>query len=231
MHIDYFWVLLHFNNFSIKLVNNLFGSLVNNLFDYISIHHKHIAFIIRMLTMLKNKIQVPFHKLISTWFFIGNFPFAPGTLASIATYPIYYLILNLCASISETIIAFYVLIILFIFLGYWAIAKCYREGLAHDHQSIVIDEIIGQLIAIVVSFNQLYYLAKNFSSYIFISEQVFAFLLPLIIFRFFDIKKPLGIKFIDQKMNGPIGVILDDIMAGLFTGLTIYIIYFIIKII
>ncbi|MFZ9470722.1 MAG: phosphatidylglycerophosphatase A, partial [Rickettsiales bacterium] len=90
-----------------------------------------------------------------------------------------------------------------------------------DHKSIVIDEVVGILIAIQIF--------HYFSYPLFIlndTKFLIYLLLVFIIFRFFDIKKPLIIGYCDKKLKNPIGIMLDDILCGIFTGILATFIYF-----
>ena len=95
-----------------------------------------------------------------------------------------------------------------------------------DSREIVIDEFIGQSIPLVAFL----YRPENFipnCCYKSLIEMpsvlwiVFSFLL----FRFFDIIKPYPINLIDRKIKNGLGVMLDDILAGIFTTIVMYIIY------
>ena len=134
---------------------------------------------------------------------IGNSKYAPGTIASlIAVFIGYFLILNLD-------IKFYLIFLLiFIIVSYLlceAHLKLYNKK---DPKEIVIDEISGQFIAILGC------VQSDKSTYMFLS-----LLLSFVLFRFFDITKIGPIKRFENLPNG-IGIMADDIVAGLFELVT-----------
>ena len=142
-------------------------------------------------------------KFILTGFYIGKIKYAPGTFGTLLAIPIFLLIydFNLITKISIVFLLF--LISLFL------LSQSYKKQVFKDidDKSIVIDEVIGYLIFIVFFDNTLFVLFSSF-----------------LIFRLFDIVKPYPISLIDKKMKNALGVILDDIIAGLFSGITLFII-------
>ena len=142
-------------------------------------------------------------KFILTGFYIGKIKYAPGTFGTLLAIPIFLLIydFNLITKISIVFLLF--LISLFLLI------QSYKKQVFKDidDKSIVIDEVIGYLIFIVFFDNTLFVLFSSF-----------------LIFRLFDIVKPYPISLIDKKMKNALGVILDDIIAGLFSGITLFII-------
>lgn len=177
--------------------------------------------------IVNNESNLP--SILSTWFFIGKFPIAPGTMGSIAAYPLYALAIYL--SMNTTLVNFisnatdyrfrgilYFMVGLLIIVGSWAI-KIYQEKIQiHDHQSIVIDEVAGQLLTIAIAYNSLFKLSLYLQKYVHIDQRILIFLIALAFFRFFDINKPMGIRFIDRYMRSSFGVILDDLLAGVYAG-------------
>ena len=147
-------------------------------------------------------------KFILTGFYIGKIKYAPGTFGTLLAIPIFLLIydFNLITKISIVFLLF--LISLFLLI------QSYKKQVFKDidDKSIVIDEVIGYLIFIVFFDNTLFVLFSSF-----------------FIFRLFDIVKPYPISLIDKKMKNALGVILDDIIAGLFSGITLFIIIHVLK--
>ncbi|OFZ14373.1 MAG: hypothetical protein A2X86_05880 [Bdellovibrionales bacterium GWA2_49_15] len=138
--------------------------------------------------------------IILSYFGIGFFPFAPGTCASIATLPILYF-LTLWKVPSVFLIP---MIVLSIFISSFLAQRAQRDYQVLDPGWIVIDEVLGMLCA------WLFCLSGN----------VLHLLLILILFRFFDIVKVWPINIIDTRIKNGAGVILDDVVAGLFSGLS-----------
>lgn len=82
-----------------------------------------------------------------------------------------------------------------------------------DNQTIVLDEVVGQIIALQISLN---FIGENY----FTQPKIIIIhlFLSLILFRFFDIKKPWIIGIIDRKMKNAFGVMFDDILSGIIAG-------------
>ena len=83
-----------------------------------------------------------------------------------------------------------------------------KDSDSKDHSSIVIDEVAGMLLALS-----------------FIPHEVIPYLSAFILFRLFDIWKPWLISLADQNVKGGLGILLDDLIAGLFAGGIIYAIF------
>jgi len=117
---------------------------------------------------------------------------APGTVGSLLAIPLFLMM-------PKVNIFFYLAIVLLLFaFGVWCCGVSARVLGVHDHSGIVWDEIVGMLIALfAVPQTWLYVL--------------FGFLL----FRLFDIWKPWPIGWVDRKVDGGMGIMLDDVLAGL----------------
>ncbi len=142
-------------------------------------------------------------KLIVTFFFVGNVRIAPGTIASFATVIIFYAFAQ-----YFNVFSFILTISAVTLLSFVAVGAYTTDLLEKDRSEIVIDEVIGQSIALL----PLLIYAEN------TSPKFFICLISLLFFRFFDIVKPYPINKID-KMNNTFGVIFDDILAGIFAAL------------
>ena len=155
-------------------------------------------------------------KLIVTMFGVGLIKYFPGTFASLITALIYY--------ISYTInINYFLLILINLFLfvySVWMINNLEGEFEEIDSKKIVIDEFLGQSIPILF-FYIIFYEGSVSNNFFFII--VF---LSFVGFRFFDILKPYPINYVDKNMKNGFGVILDDLIAGLFTLIVLYICIF-----
>ena len=142
-------------------------------------------------------------RLIVTFFYIGHAKLAPGSIASLVTTLIFYLF-------AKHLISYLFIIIILIttFLAFFAISVYTYKLIEKDRSEIVIDEVIGQSIALLplLLFEQ-----TN-------PPQLFMCMISLLFFRFFDIVKPYPIYKFD-KMNNTFGVIFDDILAGVFSAL------------
>lgn len=166
-------------------------------------------------------------ELISTFLFIGKkAKFCPGTFGSIATLPLWFLIISLVAylKISPIIFIPFITVIISLF-GFWATKVYLAETNQEDPKEVVIDEVVGQLLSFIFSFSFVVFLPKNLAelskfleSHLYFSS-FFLFITPIIFFRIFDIKKPLFIGWADKNIKNAYGVMLDDIFAGICAGL------------
>ena len=86
-----------------------------------------------------------------------------------------------------------------------------------DPRQIVIDEVLGQAMPLIL----IVYLSSN--NLINVPVEIY-YLLSFILFRFFDIVKPFPVSYFDKQHKNFFGIIMDDIMAGLYTMLIIYLI-------
>ena len=142
-------------------------------------------------------------KLIVTFFFIGNAKIAPGTIASLVTSLLFYLFAK------NFIYHIFIIVILVTTLIAFFSISIYTYSLPEkDRSEIVIDEVIGQSIALLPL---LFFSETN-------SPDFFMCIISLLFFRFFDIVKPYPINKFD-KMNNTFGVIFDDILAGIFSAI------------
>ena len=143
---------------------------------------------------------------------IGKSKYAPGTAASFITCCIFIFFFNYKTDIYILILS---VIIIFIYSVY-AIDLFKKYFTEIDAKEIVIDEFIGQSIPILTIYN---FVQKNnvgdFILYTFIS---------FIFFRIFDIVKPFPINKIDQNMKNGFGVILDDIIAGIYSSIVLFVV-------
>lgn len=152
--------------------------------------------------MKKNAKSLNFNtlELFATWFYSGKSPKAPGTCGSLATLPFVY-----CLAYFYGIYAVIIFAILVSLAGI-AIAGKYAEALKiKDPGQIVIDEVAGQTIALIFAGTNLY-----------------LFIIGFALFRLFDISKPWLVGWADSKLSGGLGIMLDDIFAGIFAGIIVY---------
>jgi phosphatidylglycerophosphatase A len=148
----------------------------------------------------KNNWLDQINVLYLSFFLIGFLPKAPGTFGSLAAIVLIYLFYLSEASI---ILLITISVILFI-LGSIGAEVFEKKHHLHDSSWIVIDEVIGMLIcwAFILEFNLL------------------NLLLCFVLFRLFDIAKPFPISTLDKKIKNGAGVMLDDVLAGIFAGST-----------
>ena len=132
----------------------------------------------------------------------------PGTFASFLSIVILFPIVEYKIISLEIFIAIFILIF---FLSLFFINKFSSHTQSHDSKIIVIDEFLG-IYLILIFYDQI----KIINPYVTI---VFIFIL----FRFFDILKIFPANIIDKKLKSSFGVILDDLVAGVYTIIVLYI--------
>ena len=152
--------------------------------------------------------------LLLTMFGIGNSAFAPGTVASFITCLIYIILFYCKVNIFFLLIINLVILIFSIYLI--DSLKSFFSNI--DAKEIVIDEFIGQSIPILSFYSFLE--KENINMFIIVAFASF------LLFRIFDIFKPYPINLIDQKLKNGFGVMLDDMIAGIFSSILALIIFF-----
>jgi len=143
---------------------------------------------------------------------IGKIKYAPGTAASLVTC---ILFLFLIKYFNLTIILFITLFIFF--YSFLAINNSFNEFKSEDPQEIVIDEVVGQMITLMgipiyetlCPLPIIYYVFGSF-----------------LLFRLFDIWKPYPINYVDNNTRGSLGIMLDDIIASVYSILILVLIFF-----
>ncbi len=176
-------------------------------------------------------IPFAFYTLIATWFFIGRLRIAPGTLGSIAAYPVYYIMAEGSTTLRELELSLAITTAVLCLMGIWAISRFQRTTKTFDHSCVVIDEVVGTLLTVTISYTWLADLARWLQSNYFVSMRVrdLIFIIGLVVFRYFDIRKPLLIGLVDRNVKNAFGVMLDDLLAALFASGTIYIAYLLLQ--
>ena len=185
-----------------------------------------------------------FLKAMLTMFGIGYFKNAPGTLASFVTCVIYYLIymygwklVGFSLYYNHTYVVWFLIIITISSINIIndhsfrdKFAKLFKKK---DPKEIVIDEFIGQSIPIIAySYLSFFAVGSSFDAFfIFFEGRPFIgwLITSFILFRFFDILKPFPINIIDKKMKNGLGIMLDDIIAGIYStiaGVIIWALWF-----
>ncbi len=151
-----------------------------------------------------------FHKLIATSLGVGYSPIAPGTCGAIIGAIFYYLAFYLAENSSFEFSQIHLLAAIIVFTGLGILStKELESEWGHDPSKVVMDETVGLWITMLfIPFHWKYLLAG------------------LILFRIFDIRKPLGIKKIEKFPHG-FGVMGDDILAGIYSCIILHaLVYF-----
>jgi len=154
-----------------------------------------------------------FNLLFLTLLGIGKIKFAPGSVASLATCIFFFILQNYL----NLIILFFLTILVF-FYSLISINKSYNAFKSEDPQEIVIDEFVGQMLPL---------LAIPIYETLNPAPKIFYCITAFILFRFFDILKPYPINYIDNNTKGALGIMLDDIVAGIFTTIVLIIVFLI----
>jgi phosphatidylglycerophosphatase A len=134
--------------------------------------------------------------LLATWFGVGSMPVTPGTFGTVASLPL-ILILKHTTALHQV-----VALIVFIPLAIWSSGLCARLVQKDDPSEIVIDEVAGFLLTTL-------FLPASWS----------ALVLAFILFRVFDILKPFPIGALDKNIPGGTGIVMDDLLAGVYAYL------------
>lgn len=140
--------------------------------------------------------------LLSTWFGAGLLRPAPGTWGTVAALPFAWVI-------SAYFTPWFLLpaSIAIFALGVWSSARYSKATDTHDASEIVIDEVAGIWLALA-----------------FAPVSLTAFALAFVLFRFFDITKPWPIGWADKTLPGGLGIMTDDMIAGAFAGIIVYLV-------
>ncbi|MDH5545186.1 MAG: phosphatidylglycerophosphatase A [Gammaproteobacteria bacterium] len=132
-------------------------------------------------------------KWLALGFGSGLAPVAPGTFGTLAAIPIFVLMQNLPTS------TYIGLVLIFSIVGIWACHVYSRALGVHDHGSIVWDEVVGYLITMMFAPQGWQWIVIGF-----------------FLFRLFDIWKPWPIRLLDRHVHGGFGIMVDDMLAGVF---------------
>ena len=138
----------------------------------------------------KLSLKNPWH-LLALGFGPGKCPFAPGTFGSIASLPVCMVLVYQHLAVQLLVI------VLFSAVAWAAVHHTERDMGEHDNPHIVADEWAGMFIS-CLAYPREWYLT----------------LLALVLFRFFDILKPYPVSYIDRRVPGAAGTMLDDMAAG-----------------
>ncbi len=142
--------------------------------------------------------------LFSTGFYTGYFPIAPATFSTLTLGIAVYLLIS---HLNTYLYGLITLILLFIAI--WLSDKSEKIFNKKDCSHIVIDELVGFLITMfLLPFNWLY------------------IVLGFFIFRFFDIVKPPPANFYNNRKKGGLDVVLDDVIAGIYSNLSLQVLHY-----
>ncbi len=151
------------------------------------------------------KLSNPVH-FLALGFGSGLIKPAPGTWGTLSAIPLYLLL----ASVISTSGAIYFAVLLLAFcLGVYVCGKTASDVGVHDHGAIVWDEIVGFLITMV-----------------WFEPTLINIIIGFALFRLFDIVKPWPIKLLDKHVHGGFGIMIDDVLAGVFAWVLLYALHY-----
>ncbi|WP_036517763.1 phosphatidylglycerophosphatase A family protein [Nevskia soli] len=160
----------------------------------------------------KNSLRVPaatvFRSpvhLLAFWFGSGLSPKAPGTAGTVAAIPLWLLLLPLHLSLPAYLA---LLVVLFAF-GCWICGESAERLGVHDYGGIVFDEVVGLLITCIPLLPALGRTGHG---------DWWWLLAAFVLFRLFDIWKPWPIAWFDRRVEGGLGIMLDDVLAAVYAA-------------
>jgi phosphatidylglycerophosphatase A len=139
---------------------------------------------------------------LATWFGTGLLPFAPGTWASLVALPFAWALIRLGGPwllLAATAVVFG--------LGLWAADRYMAATGEHDPSAVVIDEIAGQWLTLCLA-----------------PLHPLAYLLGFVLFRITDVLKPWPVGWLDRRVGGAFGVMIDDLAAAVYAGFALWLI-------
>lgn len=146
-------------------------------------------------------------KFLATFGYVGLIPFAPGTFGSLAALPLAWVLIVMAGPVGVLVGA-----ALAFGLGVWATGVETAGRANHDPGEIVIDEVAGQLLALL----------PLSAGVLLNGNTVVTLLVGFVLFRLFDILKPWPVSWADN-MDTPLGVMLDDVLAGVMAAVALWI--------
>ena len=132
--------------------------------------------------------------LLATWFGAGLLPKAPGSWGSLAALPFAWVITE--AGGGRLLAAAVALVSL---VGWWAAERYAEASGGGDPGPVVIDEVAGQWLVLTM-----------------LPPDLAGYALGFVLFRLFDIVKPWPVSWADRRLKGGLGIMLDDLLAGLY---------------
>jgi phosphatidylglycerophosphatase A len=139
---------------------------------------------------------------LATFFGVGKAPKAPGTWGTVATLPLVLFFSYLGP------LVYMAAVILLLPLSIIAAEVYEKQSGSHDAKEIVIDEVVGFMITMT-------WMPQTWQAY----------LAGFVLFRFLDILKPPPIRYFDRRVPGGLGVVMDDVVAGIIANIFLQIIY------
>lgn len=139
-----------------------------------------------------NIVKNPVH-FLAFGFGSGLSPYAPGTVGTLVAVPIVWLMQHLSLPLYAMVT------VLCFLIGIWLCDKTSKDMNVHDHSGIVWDEFVGLMITMFAAPQGWLWLIVGF-----------------FLFRFFDVVKPWPVSIADKKVGGGFGIMVDDVLAGIY---------------
>lgn len=159
--------------------------------------------------------------LVATCFGIGRIRYLSTSLASLLAYVI---VVALSVRPDFYTATAGVTCVLF-FVGWFAANFYIREtGIEHPHD-VVIDELVGQLVGILVFYYSCTILISFKPSYrdsYFLQNYYIPSIALFLLFRFYDVAKPHWLRWVDANVKGGFGIMIDDVVAGIYAAMTLH---------
>jgi len=140
---------------------------------------------------------------LATGFGAGYLPKAPGTWGSLLALPLHFFLRQLAPNHYALALG------AIFFIAVITAGQAEKILDRKDPGVVVIDEVIGMLITLIAA-----------------PDNPWIWLLGFGLFRFFDICKPYPIRLIDQRLNGGLGIVLDDVLAGIYSLIILQIFWY-----
>ncbi|MFK7890798.1 MAG: phosphatidylglycerophosphatase A [Granulosicoccus sp.] len=134
-------------------------------------------------------------------FGLGLAPKAPGTFGTLLGVPLFLLM-------PQSILVYVVILVVLFFFGVWCCGQSAKDLGVHDHPGIVWDEVVGYLLAMITLPAEPLWMCAGF-----------------VVFRFFDIVKPWPIGWVDKQVHGGMGIMLDDVLAAVYSLIVLQLAY------
>ena len=142
---------------------------------------------------------------LATGGYVGHAPFASGTFGSLVGLPIVYGLSKTSGTVA------FVSVIVLVLGAVWVAHHAEKALNAKDPGCIVIDEVMGMFIALTLA-----------------PSHPVAWLLGFILFRIFDVFKPFPVSWFDTHLHGGIGIMMDDVMAGIYALICLQLIWLVV---
>lgn len=142
---------------------------------------------------------------IATGLYVGKLPKAPGTWGSAAAFLPWLLIKDL------DLTSYLAVVVMVFIVGFFAAGSAEKIMDSPDAGPIVIDEIVGMFVTLTLA-----------------PAHPLAWLLGFLLFRLFDITKPFPVSWFDQRIHGGIGIMMDDVVAGIYAFASLQLIWLVI---